>query len=439
MNRVFWQSHPFGISVSIIIVLILTIYFGCSEEQPVVPPPPEPPKAVSLSLVDVSCTEAFIKVTAADSVLPLSISLTKDASTIANFTLAKTDTVIVDTTLQPNQTYTYQTIEEINGNEEKSDTLQVKSLKITSNNFNWTTYTFGDPDGGSSSLRDIVIINDNNIWAVGEIYNDTTGVPYNAVHWDGSSWELKKINYNGIPPIIHSIAVISKNDIWFDPWFHWDGQDIQQLPIDPILMGVVVNKMWGSSEGLYVVGNNGFVAFRNNDGMWDKIESGTTTDINDIWGYYNPISNQKSVLCVASNILHQGEYRLLAISGGNAHDTLNWTYNDWLKGVWFKNQYSPIYICGSGVKKYKNNIWSELNLPNYFTEAISGSDYNNIFVVGDFGIAAHYNGVSWQTLNELSGIGKFLGVSIKEDIVVLCGYNTSGGIVGSALIVVGNN
>ena len=422
-----------------ILVLLLLSAVGCNEESLVVPPPPEPPKAVSLNLIDVSCTEAFIKVTAADSVLPLNISLTKDNSTIANFTLTKTDTVVVDTTLQPSITYTYQTTETINGKEEKSDTLQVKSLAITSNNFTWQTFTFGNPAYGSSLLRDVAIIDENNIFAVGEIYNDTTGVPYNAVHWDGSSWELKKINYNGIPPIIHSIAVISKNDIWFDPWFHWDGQDIQQLPIDPILMGVVVNKMWGSSEGLYVVGNNGFVAFRNNDGMWDKIESGTTTDINDIWGYYNPISNQKSVLCVASNILHQGEYRLLAISGGNAHDTLNWTYNDWLKGVWFKNQYSPIYICGSGVKKYKNNIWSELNLPNYFTEAIRGSDYNNIFVVGDFGIAAHYNGVSWQTLNELSGIGKFLGVSIKEDIVVLCGYNTSGGIVGSALIVVGNN
>ena len=194
-------------------VLLLLSAIGCKEEPPVVPPPPESLKAVSLNLIYVSCTEAFIKVTAADSVLPLNISLTKDNSTIANFTLTKTDTVVVDTTLQPSITYTYQTTETINGKEEKSDTLQVKSLAITSNNFTWQTFTFGNPAYGSSLLRDVAIIDENNIFAVGEIYNDTTGVPYNAVHWDGSSWELKKINYNGIPTIIHSIAVICKNDI----------------------------------------------------------------------------------------------------------------------------------------------------------------------------------------------------------------------------------
>ena len=432
MNRVFWQSHPFGISVSIIIVLILTIYFGCSEEQPVVPPPPEPPKAVSLSLVDVSCTEAFIKVTAADSVLPLSISLTKDASTIANFTLAKTDTVIVDTTLQPNQTYTYQTIEEINGNEEKSDTLQVKSLKITSNNFNWTTYTFGDPDGGSSSLRDIVIINDNNIWAVGEIYNDTTGVPYNAVHWDGSSWELKKINYNGIPPIIHSIAVISKNDIWFDPWFHWDGQDIQQLPIDPILMGVVVNKMWGSSEGLYVVGNNGFVAFRNNDGMWDKIESGTTANLRDVYGVDEPTTGNLKILATAEKL---NDYRILKLIPTTAEDTLDWQPDTHLSGIWLDGRRT--YVAGTDIWVNQYNQWQKKTFTNFFFTTIRGSKSNNIYGIGPDGIV-HFNGQDWQLIKQRPEGIVMLSGNCSSNLVAAVGFTTSGGVVGKAVILLAN-
>ncbi|NOX65840.1 MAG: hypothetical protein GXO85_08580 [Chlorobi bacterium] len=74
-------------------------------------------------------------------------------------------------------------------------------MDTTSHNFAWETYTFGGVNG-SSYLKDVAIINENNIWAVGEIHTeetdqfDSNGVwvkPYNAIHWDGSTWELKRI------------------------------------------------------------------------------------------------------------------------------------------------------------------------------------------------------------------------------------------------------
>jgi hypothetical protein len=108
-----------------------------------------------------------------------------------------------------------------------------------------------------------------------------------------------------------------------------------------------------------------------------------------------------------------------------------WTYNDWLTGVCFFNRYSPVYICGDGVKVYENNQWSVINLPNYFTEAIRGDNYNNIVVVGDFGFASHFNGLSWHTLDELSGQGGFTSVAVKRGMVVICGHNSAGGIVGN--------
>ena len=430
--------------LSSLILLSTLLLSSCKKDNPVIPPAPEPPKAVTIRLVDVSCTEAFIKITAADSLLPLSISLMKDDNSILSFILTKTDTVVIDTTLKSDQFYSYQTIETINGKEEKSDTLQVKALSITSNNFTWQTFTFGDPNYGSSNLNDVAIIDENNIWAVGEIYNDTTGQAYNAVHWGGNEWLLERIPYyyQGQPFFnpITAIFAFGKDDIWFggNGVIHWDGNQYNPIPIPTNIWGPhQINKIWGvSSNNLYIVGNDGKIAHYQN-GQWSKIESGTTTNINGIWGAHDASSGMESVLGVASNILHQGEYRLLSISGGNASDTLNWPYTDWLKEVWFKNQYSPVYICGSGVKIYKNNTWSEINIPNYFTEAIRGSDYNNIFVVGDFGTAAHFNGASWQTISELSSVGKFLGVSTKGNTVVICGYSSSGGAVGSAVVVVG--
>ena len=73
-------------------------------------------------------------------------------------------------------------------------------------------------------LYDVAIINENNIWAVGEIMIADTSqngyTTYNAVHWDGSEWELKRIPYyyNG-QTFYHghykAIFAFNENDIWF--------------------------------------------------------------------------------------------------------------------------------------------------------------------------------------------------------------------------------
>ena len=49
----------------------------------------------------------------------------------------------------------------------KSNELTVTTMDTTSHNFTWQSWTFGDI--GSSVLYDVAIINENNIWAVGEI------------------------------------------------------------------------------------------------------------------------------------------------------------------------------------------------------------------------------------------------------------------------------
>ncbi len=55
----------------------------------------------------------------------------------------------------------------------------------TSHNFEWQITYLGE--GASSYLKDVAIIDENNIWSVGEIYlKDSTGQyihpPYNGVH-----------------------------------------------------------------------------------------------------------------------------------------------------------------------------------------------------------------------------------------------------------------
>ena len=68
----------------------------------------------------------------------------------------------------------------------------------TSHNFTFQTWSFGQHS--SNILYDVAIIDENNIWAVGEIYlNDSLGQTdpqaYNAIHWNGVQWEFKRIMF----------------------------------------------------------------------------------------------------------------------------------------------------------------------------------------------------------------------------------------------------
>lgn len=335
------------------LIFLVLPQFGCDTTEPP-PPTKEPPKAIKLKLLDVSCTEAFIKVSAADTALPVNITLKKDNAALFTFTITKTDTVVIDTTLQPNITYTYQTTAQIKGKEENSDTIKVKTLNTTSHNFTWQKYEFGGI-GGSSVLNDVAIIDENNIWAVGEIYADTTGIPYNAVHWNGSSWELKRIQTyfrgNLITVPLEGIYTFSSTDIWMvgSLPIHGNGNDWTMYDlrtnVDPNLS---LSKAWGiSSNDMYFVGRSGSIAHYQN-GVWKKVESGTDLWINDIYGSVNPLNGKTEIICVAADFFQDRGIKVIAINENNTTELIdNSGLIRFIVSVWFKPALK-YYIVGNG-------------------------------------------------------------------------------------------
>lgn len=142
----------------------------------------------------------------------------------------------------------------------------------TSHNFSFQTWTFGEHS--SSVLYDVAIINENDIWAVGEIYmNDSLGQPdpisYNAAHWNGQGWELKMIKTNacgGVTyPPIKAIFAFSEDDILFahidGSITHFNGIEFTNDCSLITQLNGSANKIWGQSwEDYYVVSENGFLA-----------------------------------------------------------------------------------------------------------------------------------------------------------------------------------
>ncbi|HRP92997.1 MAG TPA: glucosyl transferase, partial [Ignavibacteriaceae bacterium] len=180
-------------------LLFISLAFGfsflllnsCHERGPLFPPP-----ALGLGLRDFSCTEAWIEVQVGNNDKTANIYIKKNDEIIKTITLGQSDSLFYFDNLQPNTGYKFDAVTYDDGKEIKSNPVTFTTLDTTSHNFSWQTFEFGQHS--SSVLYDVTIINENNIWAVGEIYmNDSLGNPdpnsYNAVHWDGQSWELKRI------------------------------------------------------------------------------------------------------------------------------------------------------------------------------------------------------------------------------------------------------
>ena len=61
---------------------------------------------------------------------------------------------------------------------------------------------------------------------------------------------------------------------------------------------------------------------------------------------------------------------------------------------------------------------------------IRGNGLNDIFVVGTYGFAGHYNGVDWKQFSEISQpTYQFKSISVKGDLVVIVGVQNQKGVI----------
>ena len=407
-------------------LLLLITVVSCNTTDPKLEP------ELLLKLEDVSCTEAWLQLTTNNIQLPATINLLKNNTVAQTFNLSTADSLLYIDSLLPNQSYKFKLVLNTTTNPQPTtNEVLAQTMDTTSHNFTWQTFEFGQHS--SSTLYDVAIINENDIWAVGEIYmNDSLGNPdptsYNAVHWNGQSWELKRIPIllNGTPfyPVIKSIFAFNENDIWFEAGIHWDGITFKKIPFN-IQWNGNVNKLWGSSSNdLYAVGNNGNIAHYNGT-IWRKIESGTTSILNDAWGITNE-QNKTIVYCAASSFFVPGDKKILKIVDGKV-DSVNWGKDVRLYSAWTNNE-NFLYVCGEGVFVNKLGTWEHINLPAITTNSIRGNEINDVFAVGSMGTIFHFNGINWQVISSYTQKENYR-VDFKNNVVAVCGYYNGKGFV----------
>jgi len=405
-----------------------------------------------LEVYDVSCTEVWLHLKVDRISLPAGGVVRIEGVKEIPVTITSNDTLLFFDSLEVNREYKFKVILQNPGQTLTTNEATAKTLDTTSHSFTWQTFEFGEHS--HSLLYDVAIIDENNIWAVGEIYvNDSLGNPdpkcYNAVHWNGTKWELKRISVQykatQITPPLYSVFAFSATEIWFSSGVPIKGDGNNWVQYHLFDMGVLtqqdghLTKIWGkSSNNIYFVGNLGSIAHWNGS-SWTKIESGTSLNIYDIRAITTN-DDEKKIFCLAANQNPPFEKELIEVKGIQSKViTVEGIYYS-VKSLWMDRE-ERVYLGGSG--RYKGNIkgnksyFNEIlpEFTNYATSSITGESNNDIFIAGHFGGLAHYNGLNWKTYEGKETPyfhGKWLKVAVKGKTVVAVG--NEGGLYGKIMI-----
>ncbi len=309
----------------------------------------------------------------------------------------------------------------------------------SSHNFTWTIDTLGEY---GSFLKDVSIIDKNNIWLVGEI--KFQGNIYNAVHWNGTAWELKTILYNyqgsNFYSQILSVFTFEKNNLWIgmNQPMHWDGSNWSTFDLSTNAWDGWINKVWGtSSANLYLVGDNGNITHYNGS-SWQRLESGTDINLLDVWGSpdgsvvwvcgYTEVKSTvllKITNLTVEKVYEDSEYRFTMRNDSLSGDlTSVWTSSS--DSIYIASPFG-MYSASSTTKGEAKRSWVQGDFQPKLPRRIRGFSINDIFMVGAFNSVAHFNGSSWCQYHELTGRAYWYSLDVMEDIVCLAGIDPESG------------
>lgn len=439
----------------IVIFFIALVGFSCRDkDEPCLTCPPPYVQTIFLDTTYVEPTEIGVRVQVTDSSGTSTIQLFRDTIEIFSKRVLATDTTIIDDSLLPARIYRYKAYRLTNGQRvDSSNVLTVRTMDTTSHNFTWEIDTLGD--GANSVLYDVAIVNDTLAYAVGEIYKrDSTGQfeypPYGLAIWNGKNWTLKKLYYrisSGDTIVLSNIRgmlYFSPSEIWFTAGsiFRWDGiSSVTQLSLSRLDLPdphATIEKIWGtSSSNLYGVGNAGTIVHYENGTTWRQLESGTDVSLLDVWG--SPDGSTVWTCGYYSDRLgtfllrYQGIRWELAYDGTRAEFQIR---SDSLSGAYtsvYTSTARSIYLGSSaGVYHTPTTTRGEGKrlsfTPDYFPgfpRRLRGNADNDLILVGDYTMIAHFNGMTWRYFNEFRQSDMhFNSVAQKGDFVVAVGIIT---------------
>ncbi|KAA3618548.1 MAG: hypothetical protein D8M58_21430 [Calditrichaeota bacterium] len=275
----------------------------------------------------------------------------------------------------------------------------------TSHAFTWRIDTLGKYP---SFFHDVTVIDENNIWAVGEVTTDSG--TYGGAHWDGNKWHLQKFPWDGGSSAtpIRCVWEGTDNNLWVAAAsiFLWDGEKLNMKWRVPSF-GKGVEQIWKIAEdNIYFVGGLGTIVHYNGS-SFKELNSNTNIHLRGISG-----NNKGNVFvtgyeqngdAVALEIVNENVTELYRSIGpanvpqGNYGVFLSvWTGDE---DAYFLTDAGLLTVNIQSRKKILSNN-HELTYP-FARHDIEGQAGNDLIIVSGRGKAVHWNGSTWSLHTEM--------------------------------------
>jgi hypothetical protein len=280
-------------------------------------------------------------------------------------------------------------------------------IDTTSHNFTWRIDTLGKYP---SFFHDVTVIDQNNIWAVGEITTDSG--TYGGAHWNGTKWKLQKFARDGNPSVSPIKSIQSVNGTNTNMWivtgsiYLWDGKNLNRKWLVPSF-GKGVEQIWKvSDDDIYFVGGSGTIVHY--DGKtFKEVQTNTNIRLQRISG------NSKGNVFV-TGYEQNGDAIALEIVDGNVKELYHsegpsnvpqGNYGKFLS-VWAGSD-NVYFLTNAGLltlniktrKKILSNSY-EITYP-FAKHDIEGQSENDLVIISGRGKVVHWNGSSWALQNEI--------------------------------------
>ncbi|KAA3617357.1 MAG: hypothetical protein D8M58_02765 [Calditrichaeota bacterium] len=294
----------------------------------------------------------------------------------------------------------------------------------TSHDFTWRVDTLGL---FPSALYDVAAIDENNVWAVGEIELSTGR--YNAVKWNGSEYQYFQVFDNTGLPRIDVVLAFDTQNIWMfagDRYHYLVGDSFITGNIKPGEAKGSTKAAWGlSSSDYYLVGDHGSISHY--DGTsFELMESGTDKNLHDVTGYVDPETGITHVWAAGELILLHYDGSQWETVWDENNPVLPDNYNhpgaifapnhkQLLVAAWY-----PQIIRGYCINSRDVTEFKEIFKVDLFAYAMDGPAINDFFIVGSWNKVAHFNGNSLREYPEITG-GSNRSVSYVNDKVFIVG------------------